>query len=320
VVLNEYLNIVTSFATKIKVVMKCHLVDHSQQLVTAGVDGCHLIQLRIKYKYDPQRAILLDPHGNTSIEVTIDAHRLADSDCPLARKHPQVRDFDGYLHFKENDLTVCPITKHKITPWVKGMHVDERQKFLCCWTDTHILYLHNFDCRDLDCQTASLQGTEEERLVSQLAVLQQQKQQLEQSVLTPICVFTDLTSTDDCITEIMLVGSMHYLVVGTHKGKLRVFKWDRKTVQKQFMHEFQAHTKAIATLNPCRFNENYTASASLDGNIKLWCLEKMIEIYSFPVWSSAEGGLGEEMERITLIDDRIYALFLKGHTNAIEIG
>ena len=86
------------------------------------------------------------------------------------------------------------------------------------------------------------------------------------------------------------------------------------------MHEFQAHTKGITTLNPCRFNDNYVVSSSLDGYIKLWCLEKMIEIYSFPVWSSAEGGLGEEMERITLIDDRLYAIFLKGHNNAIEVG
>lgn len=46
----------------------------------------------------------------------------------------------------------------------------------------------------------------------------------------------------------------------------------------------------------------------------------MIEIYSFEVWSSADGGLTDIMEKIELIDDRIYAIFLKGHSNAIEVG
>jgi hypothetical protein len=46
----------------------------------------------------------------------------------------------------------------------------------------------------------------------------------------------------------------------------------------------------------------------------------MIEIYSFEVWSSADGGLGGQMDKIELIDDRIYTIFLKGHSNAIEVG
>jgi len=43
----------------------------------------------------------------------------------------------------------------------------------------------------------------------------------------------------------------------------------------------------------------------------------MIEIYTFEVWSQADGGIGDTMDKIEMIDDKIYAIFLKGHTNAI---
>jgi WD40 repeat protein len=86
------------------------------------------------------------------------------------------------------------------------------------------------------------------------------------------------------------------------------------------MHSFKSHTKAISSLVPAHTNENYIVTSSLDGTIKIWCLEKMIEIYSFEVWSSADGGLGGQMDKIELIDDRIYTIFLKGHSNAIEVG
>jgi WD40 repeat protein len=99
-----------------------------------------------------------------------------------------------------------------------------------------------------------------------------------------------------------------------------VYKWDFKQTKKQFMHTFKSHTKAITSLKRCHTNENYVVTASLDGTIKMWCLEKMIEIYSFNVVESGDGGLGDQMESILLIDDRLYAIFLKGYSNAIKIG
>lgn len=86
------------------------------------------------------------------------------------------------------------------------------------------------------------------------------------------------------------------------------------------MHSFKGHTKAITGFSLCHTNENYIVTASLDGSIKIFCLEKMIEIFSFEVWSSGESGLGDNLDKVELIDDRIYAIYLKGHCNAIEIG
>ena len=95
--------------------------------------------------------------------MIIDAHKLSASDSDLAKKYPAVREFDGYAKFNDKEPSALT-AKQTQMPWVKGMHIDEKQKFLCCWTDAHILYLYNFNTFDIDCQTTSLQGSEEERL------------------------------------------------------------------------------------------------------------------------------------------------------------
>jgi hypothetical protein len=79
-----------------------------------------LIQLKIHYKYDPRRAILLDPMGE-SITVDIDRHSQLATD----------KEFNGYFKFQG------------IKKWVKGMNLDEEQNFLCCWSTTKI-FLYNF--------------------------------------------------------------------------------------------------------------------------------------------------------------------------------
>jgi hypothetical protein len=47
-----------------------HFIDESSQLVTAGVYGAYLIDMIVKYKYEPKTAITLDPKG-TSLKVAI---------------------------------------------------------------------------------------------------------------------------------------------------------------------------------------------------------------------------------------------------------
>ena len=80
-----------------------------------------------------------------------------------------------------------------------------------------------------------------------------------------------------------MLDHLHYFVVATSLGRIVVYKWDRKTKEKHFMHEFKNHTKAITCLNPMRALGSYIVTASLDGTVKIWCLEMMIELYSFEV-------------------------------------
>ena len=67
-------------------------------------------------------------------------------------------------------------------------------------------------------------------------------------------------------------------------------------------------------------------SASLDGSIRIWSLDKLIELYKFEIDQSSQGNNlgGENMQNqivnIKLINDHIFAIFSKGPSNRIEIG
>lgn len=99
----------------------------------------------------------------------------------------------------------------------------------------------------------------------------------------PICEYHNLTGEDDFVTDVELLDHMHYLVVATNLGRVLVYKWDRKSKEKHFMHEFKNHTKPITCIHPMLVNPTYIVTASLDGTVKVWCLEMMIELYSFEV-------------------------------------
>ena len=87
---------------------------------------------------------------------------------------------------------------------------------------------------------------------------------------------------DDFVTDLELFDSMHYLVIATNNGRMLVYKWDRKLPDEiKPMHEFRNHTKSITGLKKMTENRSYIVTSSLDGSIKIFCLEMMIELYSF---------------------------------------
>ena len=86
------------------------------------------------------------------------------------------------------------------------------------------------------------------------------------------------------------------------------------------MHTFSGHSKAVTGMQQSSHNENYIVSGGLDGVIKIWDLERMIEIYSFEVHTNSDEGAVDELYKLQLINDRLYAIFTKGHQNSIEIG
>jgi WD40 repeat protein len=94
---------------------------------------------------------------------------------------------------------------------------------------------------------------------------------------------------------------------------------DGKPQRDTFVHEFKGHSKAITGMKHMASNESYLVTSSMDGSIKIWCLEKMIELYSFQV-NKQDGAFDDQMENIVLLDDRIYALFNKGFSCNVEVG
>ena len=130
------------------------------------------------------------------------------------------------------------------------------------------------------------------------------------TTLDPICEYTDLVRRDDCVSDILYIRKLQYLVVSSVKGRLSVYKWELKrnddtriapeVRSRQFMHTFEAHQKAITCLKPVVKNDSYVMSASLDGSIKIWDLDGMIEINTFEVHSANNDDEGsmDEIDRL----------------------
>lgn len=86
------------------------------------------------------------------------------------------------------------------------------------------------------------------------------------------------------------------------------------------IHTFKGHSRRVTSLMPIKSKETYFVSASLDGKLKIWCIEKMLELYSFDI--SLESPLQnstveDSIQNSILISDSIYALVFR---RAIEIG
>lgn len=86
------------------------------------------------------------------------------------------------------------------------------------------------------------------------------------------------------------------------------------------IHIFKGHSRKVTSLAPIKSKGTYFVSASLDGKLRIWCIEKMIELYCFdisvdsPVQNSA---LADSIMNVKLINHKIYAMIFKSF---IEIG
>lgn len=74
---------------------------------------------------------------------------------------------------------------------------------------------------------------------------------------------------------------MHYFVVSTALGHMLVFKWDFKMATKQIMHTFKGHSRMVTQMKLIKDSYSSFVSASLDGSVRVWCLDKFIQLYSF---------------------------------------
>ena len=106
-VFNEYLNCVEKMPLNVRLVQQCIFVDDPNSsdtypkkcnLITAGVQGCFIVQLEINYTYQPRQAILLNPQGD-SISVNL-------------IKAVGANVYNDYFKFQ------------RIGKWVKGMTLD----------------------------------------------------------------------------------------------------------------------------------------------------------------------------------------------------
>jgi len=295
-VFNEYLNCVEELALNMRLVQQCIFVDETSQLITAGVQGCFIVDLSIHYTYPPRQAILLNPKGDS---ITVKLVKAEGTKCI----------WKDYYKFQ------------RVGKWVTGMTLDIAQGFFCCWTDTST-YFFKFkvnrkpeDNVDTPQVFEDIVTGQKVRIVAAVELAEDsENEEQDDAYLKNLQPRTDA----DTITDVLLYNQMHYFVVSTQMGQILVFKCDldNQNEKPQLMHSFKGHTRAVTSMKLIKNSYSSFVSASLDGTICVWCLDKFILLYDF---QTSGVKLGNAMADIRMLDDRMFAIMSKA-PNKVTIG
>ena len=190
---------------------------------------------------------------------------------------------------KETELAWKQEFAHKLPStnwWIKGLIIDPTVDILFTW---------NEDMEKGNNKTMIYQMYKNEEIGNSFKMLAE---------------FDDLASQEDQITDMLCFSSMNYFIVATHFGNLMVYKWDRAN-KRRFVHTYKGHSKAVPSMKPIKNKSTNFVSASLDGTIRIWCLDKLIELYCFDIGNalnSGGSGISEVITGIKLLNDKVFAV------------
>lgn len=99
---NEHLNVVTWQLMPCGLITNLAFHDKGDQLIASGKEGCFLIDMDIKFSYDPVMAILLDPKGQ-SIEVSIKQPKKKEYELAIGKIDQDQGDGNATANFFGRD-------------------------------------------------------------------------------------------------------------------------------------------------------------------------------------------------------------------------
>ena len=297
-VFNEYLNCVEELPLNVRLVQQCIFVDETNQLITAGVQGCFIVDLDIVYMYPPEQAILLNPKGD-SITISL---KKAEGPCAHG----------DYYKFQ------------RIGKWVKGMTLDLEQGYFVCWSDTTTYFFKYLASRSIADNVSNpvifedlAAGVKSHVVPEQDEMDDSSAEEDDDAYLRKIQPRQDA----DSITDILLYNPMHYFVISTALGHMLVFKWDFKAQHEkpQLMHTFKGHSRTVTSMKLINSSYSSFVSASLDGSIRVWCLDKFICLYTFQTDQIQSNSLGTKISDMRMLNDKVFAILSK-NPNKVTIG
>jgi WD40 repeat protein len=84
----------------------------------------------------------------------------------------------------------------------------------------------------------------------------------------------------------------------------------------KFIHTFKGHTRGVTSMVAVRTRNafgNTFVSASLDGTVRVWCLDKLISLYCFDInEGNSDARKDDKLANIMLLNAHTYALFYAG--------
>lgn len=183
----------------------------------------------------------------------------------------------------------------RIGKWVKGMSLDLASGYFVCWSDT-ATFFYEFSTKNDPADNVAVpvvfedlaQGVKS-RIIPALEEYDSSgEEEDDDAYLKNVQPRQDA----DFITDVLIYNPMHYFVVSTSLGHMQVFKWDFKQVTKQLMHTFKGHSRSVTQMKRIRDSYSSFVSASMDGSIRVWCLDKFIQLYTFQTEQVQSNSLG----------------------------
>ncbi|CAI2378793.1 unnamed protein product [Moneuplotes crassus] len=128
--------------------------------------------------------------------------------------------------------------------------------------------------------------------------------------------YHSLTSKENYITDLIISEEFKYFITSTVFGQIYVWKLNVRSTyinfddvddavkfknlktKKKLIHSFSGHAKKVTSLAAHPNNTSFI-SASLDNTVRVWCLDKFIELYCFEV----SAGLTD----IFLLNEKLFA-------------
>lgn len=223
--------------------------------------------------------------------------------------------------------------------WVKGLKVFEEQGLIVAWKKEYSSGVGSKDPGLQDEPTlvklGKIKCTRDQVLFYSLKAAGQYQQGEIWSR------YYDSSIREDFITDLLVFKEQKFFVTAHNFGDIHLRKLvefknieidgvDKDQVKDnahgsssggaKSIHIFKGHSRKVTSLAPIKSKGTYFVSASLDGKLRIWCIEKMIELYCFdisvdsPVQNSA---LADSIMNVKLINHKIYAMIFKSF---IEIG
>ena len=97
-IFNEHMRLIRELPLKNRMIQFACFHEEESQIITAGIDGCYINNMKIMSKYEPKQSMMLDPDGkNMTFEMTR-AAQLSN-----------------------------------ITEWVKGLKIDTVHNLIIAW-------------------------------------------------------------------------------------------------------------------------------------------------------------------------------------------
>ena len=96
--------------------------------------------------------------------------------------------------------------------------------------------------------------------------------------------YEEPTGPDEQVLDVCIFEKLKYFSAGTSEGRIQVFKFvqfGKTETPQRLVHTFTGHLRGVTSVCQFKKSDSLLLSASLDGMVRLWCLNTFTHHYTF---------------------------------------